>query len=284
MNGMKFTTKTMLLLLVALGTSSGLSAQVKLPAPSTTQTIIQEFGLGKITLVYARPNIKGRKMFGGMEPMDKVWRTGANAATIITFTEAVKIEGKDLPAGEYSLFSIPNANEWTIIFNKNAKQWGAYTYNQNDDILRIKVKPKVTKDVVETFTMQFMNVTEGKAQLYLMWENTAVAINLTTDVDAKAMANITEAMKGDKKPYMQSAIYYFNNGKDLKTALGWMLEADKAEPKMPWTKLWLGKMQLKSGDKVAAAESAKAGIALATTMKNDEYIRLNTQLLAETKK
>jgi hypothetical protein len=182
------------------------------------------------------------------------------------------------------LFSIPNANEWTIIFNKNAKQWGAYTYNQNDDILRIKVKPKVTKDVVETFTMQFMNVTEGKAQLYLMWENTAVAINLTTDVDAKAMANITEAMKGDKKPYMQSAIYYFNNGKDLKTALGWMLEADKAEPKMPWTKLWLGKMQLKSGDKVAAAESAKAGIALATTMKNDEYIRLNTQLLAETKK
>lgn len=277
-------TKTILVLLVALGINNSLNAQVKLPSPSSTQTIIQEFGLGKITLVYARPNVKGRKMFGGMEPMDKVWRTGANANTVITFTEAVKIEGQDLPAGEYSLFSIPSKSEWTIIFSKNAKQWGAYTYDQKDDALRVKVKPATTKELTETFTMQFANVTESKATLNLAWENTAVAVNLTTDVDTKAMANIAEAMKGEKKPYMQSAIYYFTNGKDLKTALGWMLEADKAEPKMPWTKLWLGKMQLKSGDKAAAAESAKAGLALATTMKNDEYIRLNTQLLAETKK
>lgn len=274
----------MLLLVVALGINNSLSAQVKLPAPSSTQTIIQEFGLGKITLTYSRPSVKGRKIFGGMEPMDKVWRTGANAATIITFTDAVKIEGQDLPAGEYGLFSIPNAKEWTIIFSKTSKQWGAYTYDQKDDVLRVKVKTNVLKDKVETLTMQFANVTESKAQLQLTWENMSFAVNLTTDVDAKAMANIAEAMKGEKKPYMQSAIYYFTNGKDLKTALGWMVEADKAEPKMPWTKLWLGKMQLKSGDRVGAAESAKAGIALATTMKNDEYIRLNTQLLAETKK
>jgi len=281
---MKLTIKTMLLLLVAIGINSSLNAQVKLPAPSSTQTIVQEFGLGKITLTYARPNVKGRKIFGGMEPMDKVWRTGANANTVITFTDAVKIEGQDLPAGEYSLFSIPNANEWTIIFSKNAKQWGAYTYDQKDDALRVKVKTKAIKDKVETLTLQFTNVSESKAQLQMMWENLSFTVNLTTDVDAKAMANIAEAMKGDKKPYMQSAIYYFTNGKDLKTALAWMVEADKAEPKMPWTKLWLGKMQLKAGDKAAAAESAKAGLALATTMKNDEYIRLNTQLLEETKK
>jgi hypothetical protein len=281
---MKFTIKTMLLLMVALGINNSLSAQVKLPAPSSTQTIIQEFGLGKITLTYSRPSVKGRKIFGGMEPMDKVWRTGANAATIITFTEPVKIEGQDLPAGEYGLFSIPNVKEWTVIFSKTSKQWGAYTYDQKDDVLRVKVKTNVLKDKVETLTMQFANVTEGKAQLQLTWENMSFAVNLTTDVDTKAMANIAEAMKGEKKPYMQSAIYYFTNGKDLKTALGWMVEADKADPKMPWTKLWLGRMQLKSGDKVGAAESAKAGIAIATTMKNDEYIRLNTQLLAETKK
>lgn len=281
---MKFTAKTILLLLVALGMYNTLSAQVKLPAPSSTQTISQEFGLGKITLTYARPNVKGRKIFGGMEPMDKVWRTGANAATIITFTEAVKIEGQDLPAGEYGLFFIPNANEWTIIFNKNAKQWGAYTYDQKDDVLRVKVKTKQLKDKVETLTLQFANVSESKAQLQMMWENLSFAINITTDVDAKAMANIDEAMKGANKPYMQAAIYYFTNGKDLKTALGWMVEADKAEPKMPWTKLWLGRMQLKSGDKTAAAASAKAGIAIATAMKNEEYIRLNTQLLAETNK
>lgn len=281
---MKLTIKTIVLLLVAIGINSSLNAQVKLPAPSSTQTITQEFGLGKITLTYSRPNVKGRKIFGGMEPMDKVWRTGANAATVITFTDAVKIEGQDLPAGEYGLFSIPNANEWTVIFSKNPKQWGAYTYDQKDDVLRVKVKNKALKDKVETLTLQFANVSESKAQLQMMWENLSFTVNLTTDVDAKAMANIAEAMKGEKKPYMQSAIYYFTNGKDLKTALGWMVEADKADPKMPWTKLWLGRMQLKSGDKAAAAESAKAGVALATTMKNDEYIKLNTQLLEETKK
>lgn len=281
---MKLTIKKIVLLLVAIGMNSSINAQVKLPAPSSTQTIIQEFGLGKITLTYSRPNVKGRKIFGGMEPMDKVWRTGANAATVITFTDAVKIEGQDLPAGEYGLFSIPNANEWTVIFSKNPKQWGAYTYDQKDDVLRVKVKTKAIKDKVETLTLQFANVSESKAQLQMMWENLSFTVNLTTDVDAKAMANIEEAMKSEKKPYMQSAIYYFTNGKDLKTALAWMVEADKADPKMPWTKLWLGKMQLKSGDKAAAAESAKAGVALATTMKNDEYIKLNSQLLEETKK
>ncbi|RYX87870.1 DUF2911 domain-containing protein, partial [bacterium] len=186
--------------------------------------------------------------------------------------------------GEYGLFSIPNATEWTVIFSKNAKQWGAYTYDQKDDVLRVKVKTKALKDKVETLTMAFANVSESKAQLQMMWENLSFTVNLTTDVDATAMANIAEAMKGDKKPYMQSAIYYFTNGKDLKTALGWMVEADKADPKMPWTKLWLGRMQLKSGDKAAAAASAKAGVEIATTMKNDEYIKLNTQLLEETKK
>ncbi|MEJ5993580.1 DUF2911 domain-containing protein [Pedobacter sp. Du54] len=282
---MKTFIRSILVLFVVLGLQTESNAQeLKMPAPSSTQTIIQEFGLGKITLTYSRPSVKGRKIFGGMEPMDKVWRTGANAATIITFTEPVKIEGKDLPAGEYGLFSIPNAKEWTVIFSKNAKQWGAYTYDQKDDVLRVKVKTNKLKDKVETLTMQFANVTESKAQLRLMWENMSFAINLTTDVDAKTMANIAEAMKGEKKPYMQAAIYYFTNGKDLKTALDWMMEADKADPKMPWTKLWLGRMQLKSGDKVGAAESAKAGVEIATAMKNDEYIRLNTQLLEEAKK
>jgi hypothetical protein len=281
---MKLVTKPLLSLFLALGLTLSLSAQeLKLPAPSSTQTLIQDFGLGKITLTYSRPNVKGRKIFGGLEPYDKVWRTGANAATTITLTEAVKIEGQDLPAGEYGLFTIPNQNEWTIIFNKTPKQWGAYEYKQSDDVLRIKVKPRAVKDVVETLSIQFANVTETKAELHLKWEHTAIVLALTTEVEAKAMANIAEAMKGEKKPYMQAAIYYFTTGKDLKTALGWMEEADKAD-KAPWVKLWLGKMQLKSGDKASAIASAQAGIELAKAMKNDEYIRLNTELLAQAKK
>ncbi len=282
---MKFTIKTVLLLIIALGLQTNLKAQgVKLPAASSGQTIIQDFALGKITLTYSRPNVKGRKIFGALEPYDKVWRTGANSATIIKFTDAVQIEGKDVAAGEYGLFTIPNKNEWTVILSKTAKQWGAYTYNEADDILRIKVKPMKIKAKVETFTMQFANVFPTTAQLHIMWENTAIAVNITTSIDEKVMASIEEAMKGDKKPYFAAAQYYFENGKDLATALNWMTEAEKASPKAPHIKLWKGRVQLKMGDKAGAQTTAQAGIAVATEAKNEEYIRLNTQLLAEAKK
>lgn len=282
---MKLTIKSALLLLVAIGLHLQANAQgIKLPQASSGQTIVQDFGLGKITLTYSRPNTKGRKIFGGLEPYNAVWRTGANNATTIKFTDAVKIEGQDVPAGEYGLFTIPGKNEWTFILNKTAKQWGAYEYKESDDILRVKVKPMPTKGKVETFTMQFANVTPTAAQLHIMWENTAVAINMTTAIDAQVMANIAEAMKGDKKPYMAAAQYYYENGKDLATALSWMNEAEKADPKAPWVKLWKGRVQLKMGDKAGAQATAKAGIAIATETKNDEYVRLNSELLAQASK
>lgn len=282
---MKSTIKLILVLFVLVTLGENLQAQgLKLPQPSTPQTVTQDFGLGKITLSYSRPNVKGRKIFGGLEPYDKVWRTGANSATVIKFTDAVKIEGKDLAAGEYALFTIPGKTEWTIIFNKGVKEWGAYTYSEANDVLRVKVKPIVLKDKVETFTIQFANVYDTSAQLQLAWENTLVSVNLTTSVDERVMANIAEAMKGEKKPYFQSAIYYYSNGKDLKTALAWMNEAEKQMTDAPWVKLWKGRVQLKMGDKAGAAKTAQEGIDIATKIKNDEYIRLNTQLLAEAKK
>jgi hypothetical protein len=272
-----------LFVLVALGQNSQAQG-LKLPQPSTLQTLTQDFGLGKISVAYSRPNLKGRKIFGALEPYDKVWRTGANSATVVKFTEAVKVEGKDLAAGEYALFTIPGKTEWTVIFNKGTKEWGAYTYSEANDVLRIKVKPAVLKDKVETFTIQFASVYDTSAQLQLAWENTLVSVNLTTSFDERVMANIAEAMKGDKKPYFQSALYYFNNGKDLKTALAWMNEAEKEMTDAPWAKLWKGRIQLKMGDKAGAAKSAKEGVEIATKIKNEEYIRLNTQLLEETKK
>ena len=282
---MKLTIKTILLLLVVWGMQLEVNAQgLKMPQASSGQTLIQDFGLGKITITYSRPNTKGRKVFGDLEPFDKVWRTGANSATVIKLTESVNLNGKIVPAGEYGLFTIPNPTEWTVILSKTAQQWGAYTYKESDDVLRFKVKPTVLKDKVETFTIQFANVLPTSAQLQLMWENTAISINLTTSIDEKVMANIDEAMKGEKKPYFQAAQYYYENGKSLKTALNWMNEAEKADPKAPWVKLWKGRVLLKLGDKEAAQVTAKEGIALATEAKNDEYIRLNTQLLAEAKK
>ncbi len=282
---MKSSIKLVLVLFVLVVLGENLKAQgLKMPQPSTPQTISQDFGLGKISVSYSRPNVKGRKIFGALEPYDKVWRTGANSATVVKFTDDIKVEGKDLPAGEYALFTIPGKTEWTIIFNKGVKEWGAYTYSEANDVLRVKVKPIALKEKVETFTIQFANVYDTSAQLQLSWENTLVNVNLTTSVDEKVMSSIAEAMKGEKKPYFQSAIYYYSNGKDLKTALEWMNEAEKQMTDVPWVKLWKGRVQLKMGDKAGAAKTAKEGVEIATKIKNDEYIRLNTQLLEETKK
>lgn len=282
---MKRTLKATLIILLAFSLNAEVNAQgVKIPQASSGQTVTQDFGLGKISLTYYRPNVKGRKIFGGLELYGNVWRTGANSATTIKFTDDVTFEGKAVPAGEYELFTIPGKEEWTVILNKMTKQWGAYEYKESEDLLRVKVKPTVLKEKVETFTIQFVNVYPTKAQLQLQWENTAVAVNLTTDVDSKVMASIDEAMKGEKKPYFSAAQYYYENGKDLNKALEWVNAAEAADAKAPWVRLWKGRIQLKMGDKKGAAASAEAGIKLAKESNTEEYVRLNSALLAEAKK
>lgn len=282
---MKTIFKTLLFLTIVCSSPLGLTAQeLKMPQASTAQTITQAFGLGSITIDYSRPNTKGRKIFGGLEPYGSVWRTGANSATTITTTEAIQLEGKDLPAGTYGIFTIPGANEWTVIINKGAKQWGAYEYKAEEDLFRIAIKPIKLKDKIETFSIQLADVYPTKAKLQLMWENTAININLTTDIDSKIMAGIDEAMKGEKKPYFAAAQYYFENGKDLSKALEWASAAEASDPKAPYYKLWKGRIQLKMGDKKAASITASEGIKVAEESKNAEYVRLNSELLAETKK
>lgn len=276
-----------LMLLLAVCCSLQIQAQgLKLPQPSSSQTITQGFGLGSITLTYSRPNVKGRKIFGvgTLQPYGEVWRTGANQATVIKFTDDVTIDGNKVPAGEYGLFSIPGKDEWTIILNKTAKQWGAYEYKQADDFLRFTVKPSALKELVETFTMQFTNVKPTTGDLTFMWEHTAITMHLTTDVDARVMASIDEAMKGEKKPYYAAAQYYYENNKDLNTALGWMNEVMKTDAKGYYYNVWKARIQLKMGDKAGAIATATAGAALAKEGKSDEYVRLNEAVIAEAKK
>ena len=255
------------------------------PAQSSTQTIIQDFGLGKITLTYSRPNVKGRKIFGYTEPYNAVWRTGANAATTITFTDDVTLEGHKVAAGTYGLFSIPTENEWTIILSKTAKQWGAYDYNAADDYLRFTVKAIKINELVETLTLQFTNVFPTSADLNLLWEHTALVIHLTTDIDARVMARIDSAMQTNKKPYYDAIIYYWNNNKDMTKALPWA-QALQTAPGFPpmVVKLWLARTELRVGDKAAAIKAAQEGIAAAQTANSTEYIRLNTEVLVDAKK
>ncbi len=256
-------------------------AQLLMPQSSSSQTIVQEFGLGKITVKYSRPNIKGRSISADLAPYGEVWRTGANDATVISFSDAVTLEGNAVSPGEYALFTIPGKDEWTIILNKETKQWGAYSYKQSEDILRFKVKTAKLKEKVETFTISFNDVTPSTARLDLIWGNIRVPVNMTTDVDSKVMAGIDEAMKGDKKPYYPAAVYYFENGKDLAKALEWISIAEAGDQKAPWFKYQKARIQLKMGDKAGAAQTAKAGIEAAKAMNNAEYIRLNGKILAD---
>ncbi|XHR93287.1 DUF2911 domain-containing protein [Mucilaginibacter sp. UC70_90] len=255
------------------------------PQPSSTQSVVQDFGLGKISLVYSRPDVRGRKIFGGMEPYGKVWRTGANSATVIKFTDEVSMEGNKIPAGEYGLFSIPGENEWTIILSKQPKQWGAYNYKEADDFLRFKVKTEHLKVLTETMTLAFSNVAATTCDLQMMWEHSGFTIHMTTDIDAKVMARIDSAMNTDKKPYYEALIYYYNNNKNLDKALAWATELEKDKNFPPFVpKLWKARILLKKGDKAAAITTAQEGAKMAADMKTDEYVRLNNELIAQAKK
>ena len=263
------------------GTSQ--AQNLKLPALSTTQTIEQELGLGKITLTYSRPDIRGRKIFGGLEPWGTVWRTGANAATIIKFTDDVVLDGNKVPAGEYGLFSIPGQDEWTVILNKTAHQWGAYDYKATDDLLRFKVKTINHADPLETLTFQFINVDQTKAELEFRWEKVSFSFHITVDPDAKVMADIDRIMNKDSKPYFNAALYYYQNNKDLKKALEWISTAEKADPKAPYLKVWKARIQLKAGDKAGALSSATEGVKLAHEQNDAEYERLNQAVVDQAK-
>ncbi|HEY9049779.1 MAG TPA: DUF2911 domain-containing protein [Ohtaekwangia sp.] len=132
-----------------------------------------KIGAANVKIVYCQPSARGRKIMGGLVPFGEVWRTGANEATTIEVDKPVKIEGKDLAAGKYSLFTIPGENEWTIIVNKEAKQWGAYNYKSADDVFRVAVKPGKTPAFVETFV-----IAVEKDQVVMKWENTSVAFKV----------------------------------------------------------------------------------------------------------
>jgi hypothetical protein len=276
---MRKLTLCLVVMLTAMTTVKTFAQAPRIPEASSTQTIIQDFGLGKITITYSRPNVKGRVIFGGINPWGQVWRTGANSATTINFSENVIMEGHKVEAGSYSLFTIPEKDEWTVILNKVVKQWGAYSYKDSADYLRFKVRPVMLEEKRETFTIQFANATTQSNDIHLVWDHTSISIHMQTDDDAQITANIDELMKGNRKPYYFNAIqYYYENNKDMNKALAWALEAEKVDPG-PWYKLWEARIRLRMGDKPAAISAAQDGIKMAQAVNDQEYVRLNQQVV-----
>lgn len=261
-------------------------AQIKVPAPSPTVTLMQEIGLTKIELRYSRPGMKGRKIFGKLIPYGKVWRTGANQNTRLTFYEPVTIGGKTFAKGQYALHTIPGKNEWTIILNK--KQGYGNLYDGSQDVHRFKVKPQRTKLTYETCTIDFSNFDKNSADLRIFWENTMVAFRIKTEVDKKVMAQIDQVMKNPERSlaqtYYSSARYYLETGRDLNKALEWATKAAKLRPEAYWMLYYQAKIEAKLKKYKQAIATAKLSIEAAKVRKNPDFIRLNEELIAECKK
>jgi hypothetical protein len=257
--------------------------QLTTPQPSPTQTIKQNFGLSSIELSYSRPGVKGRKVFGDLVPFDNVWRTGANTATILTFADEVMIGDKKIPAGKYGLVSIPNKDNWTLILTKQLDITSPAAYKQENDVVRVAAKPMQLNDKVENFTMQFANIKPNSCDLQLMWDNTAVALPIKTDVETKVMGQIDNLMNKDNRPYFNAAMYYLDNGKDLNQALTWFDKAIEQNPKGFFIYHQKANALAKLGKKDEARKTASRSIELAKEAKNDDYVRLNEKLLADLK-
>ncbi len=276
--------KQLLFLVICAGLFTTANAQqLKTPQPSTSQTIKQDFGLGTIELSYSRPNMKGRKIFGDLVPFNDVWRTGANSATTLTFTDDVTIGGTKIAPGKYGLLSIPSATEWTLIITKQTDVTSPAAYKQENDVVRVKVKPVMLPKNVETFTATLANITNSSCDLQLSWEKTLVSLKITTEVDSKVMAQIAEAMKTEKPPYYSAAVYYADNGKDLNQALVWFEKAVEQSPNAYWVHYQRAKALAKAGKKAEALESSKKSMQLAKEQKNNDYVKLNEKLQKELK-
>lgn len=261
-------------------TQSAFAQNVKMPAPSPTQTVKQDFALSSVEVSYSRPAMKGRTIMGDLVPYGKVWRTGANSATTITFGEDVKFGDAPVKAGKYGLLSIPGQAEWTLILTKDLDITSPSAYKQENDVARVKVPAQEMPFSVESFMITFDNVMPSSMNMLLIWDKTAVPVAITADIDSKVSAQLDEAMKGEKKPYFQAASYYFETGRDLKKALDWADAATKENPKAFWVYHLKAKIQAKSGDKAGAKATALQSIELAKEAKNDDYVSLNNKLIA----
>ena len=274
---------SILFALLTLGYAS--AQQINIPSASPSSKIEQTVGLTDISVEYSRPSMKGRTVFGDLVPYGELWRTGANMATKITFSDDVKVEGKEVKAGTYALFSIPGANEWTLILNSNPNQGGTGSYDESLDVLRVNVKPESMDGAVETFVIDINDITMTSAKFWLIWEKTAVPLSVEVDVDSKVMADIERAMdpRNEAGKYYAAASYYFDSGKDISKAAEWINKSVELGNDRYWVRHLQARILEKKGDKKEAIKAAQASIELAKEAGNNQYVQMNEELIARCK-
>lgn len=273
-------------LFVTLAIAAALATQaqtIPFPQPSPLATVSQAFATSKIEVSYSRPSAKGRKVYGDVVSFGKLWRTGANGATSISFGEDVKLNGMEVKAGKYGLVTIPNETEWTVIITKDLNVNDASAYKQENDVVRLQVKPTKLNDMVETFTIDFSNMKVNETNIDLKWENTAVSFKVTSDYDARITKQIEEEMAKDRRPYGQAANYYLDNGKDLNKALEWINKSIAANPKAYWNVLTKARIQVALKDYNGAMATSMESWNLAKADGDDAYMKRNENLQADIK-
>ncbi len=269
-----------ILLFSSFFTMTGFS-QVKMPAPSPTEFIKQDFGLSSIELTYSRPGLKGRKALGEVIPYNLLWRTGANAATKIRFNDPVEIAGHQVDSGTYVIYTIPQKNgEWTFILNKGITNSGVEGYKESEDVFKAKIRSTKNAEKVETFTMQFSDVKPESCALNLKWEDFALKILISAKIKGKVRTQLEAALASDKKPFWQAAQFYNEYDNNKIKALE-MINSAIAQTEKPafYMVYYKAKIQRDLGDKKGALASAQKSLELSKEAKNNDYVLLNEKLI-----
>lgn len=287
---MKNLTLTSLLAVSAMLFSTSMSAQIRTPRPSPLVTVKQAVALTEVEVTYSRPGVKGRKIFGDLVAYNEVWRTGANAVTTISFADEVNVQGTVVPAGKYALLSIPGEKEWTMILSKDAEMGGVSDYKQENDAARYKVKPRLVHDLVESFTIDFGNFKDDGATMSMVWENTAIDLRITMDIDTKIEAAIKSTLSGPEAEvkagdYHAAAVYYMGKEKNLDQALVWMNKSVEMKPEAFYYIHRQAELLSKMGRKDEAIAAAEKSLQMAKANADGDfgYVKRNEDLIAKLK-
>jgi hypothetical protein len=276
--------KILLGLFVASLTMS-VNAQITTPQPSPLSKLEQKVGLTDVTVEYSRPGAKGRKIFGSLVPFGKLWRTGANNNTIVSFSEDVTIDGKTLKKGSYAVFTKPGATSWEVMFYSDTNNWGT-PRKWDDSKVALTTTAKVEKMPmsIETFTITFDDLTTNSAVLGMLWENTYAGIKFSVPTDKAVESSISSVMAGPApNDYYAAASYYLDEGKDIKKAMMWIdkaVDMTKDQPRF-WYLRKQSLIHAKAGDKKGAIKAAKASLMHAEKANNANYVKMNKESLKE---
>ena len=257
-------------------------AQINTPKLSPHSVLTQEIGFNEITIDYCRPSVKGRVIFGELVPYGQIWRTGANASTKIKFKDDVSIEGREVPAGEYTLYTIPGNDEWTIIIHTVTSYWGVgKDYKETDDLLRFKVKPITLNHKIETMAIEISDITTDNCYMEIKWDHTLVKFKIETFTDKKVVEEIDKKMNGvSQATYYQSAVYYLENGKDLNKTLEWINKA-LINNEQFWILRHKALILAKLGRFQEAVTFMERSMKLAATAENDEFKKQDEKSITE---